>query len=245
LGLYYNQEMLDEPPMHIEAIRELVANGVSLSAPIDAYYLYGTFGMVGATVLDDAGRCVADRTGGERALIELLELQELGAILENESEFVEGLFLDRAVGMNLNGPWVLQMYREVLGDQLRLAPLPESDAGRFIPLLSVDGYMVNPNSEHLDQAIEVVKFLAGREAAQIYSEVAWKVPVRWDVEPPDPLLRNFTELMEFDDLSMRRPEFGNYWDPFGGMFFDVLKNRVDPGLALQEACARMNELNGK
>lgn len=245
LGLYYNLTMVDSPPLDFPSLKEQVANGVGFSAPVDAYYLYGSFGMVGAQVLDDRGRCVADRTGGVLALMQLRELQELGAVIVPENEVAEQLFMQGEVGMNINGPWVLEMYRERWGDQLRVAPLPESQLGRYNPLLSVDGFIINPKSKYLEEAVEVVKFLTGPEAGQIYSEIALKVPVRWDIEPAGPILRKFFEIMAFGDISMRRLEFASYWDPFNEMFFAVLENEADPRVALGDACAWMNEMNGK
>ncbi|MEA3441581.1 MAG: serine/threonine-protein kinase [Chloroflexota bacterium] len=245
VGLYYNPSMINKPPREINQLIEAVEEGAGLSAFMSAYYLHGFFGTAGANVLDDAGRCIVDQTEGVHALWTLITLQEAGAIIIPEREEAELVFQDWEAAMVIDGPWALGRYREALGEELGFVPLPPSEIDVAKPFLTVDGFFINPNSRDPGAALEIVKFLAGQEAGQLFSEIARTVPVRYDVEPPDPILKEFFEAMEYGDLSIRREEMEWYFGPFDDMYWGVLMEGASPEEALANACAEMNSLNGK
>ena len=63
-----------------------------------------------------------------------------------------------------NGNWAMGDYQKALGDNLAVAPLPAGPAGPATPLLGVDGYYINPNSQVKEAAIEVALYLTGAKA---------------------------------------------------------------------------------
>jgi len=245
VGLYINYDMIPNPPEDIELLFEHNLKAAPLSSSLSAYFLTGFFGSFGASLLDDEGRCIVDQTGGVEALWYLKELYENGALIIPEYAEAERLFLDGESGMIINGPWVLTNYREHFHDALDYVSLPVGPGGLGRPLLNFRGLFVNPNSENIDVAVELVKFLSSQEAAQTFSDVALLVPVRWDVEMRDPIQQGFFDGMDHGDLSMKNWEYDNYSELFTHMFIDVLESGADPDLALAEACAAMNEMNGK
>ena len=244
VGTYYNRSLVAHPPEDVEQMMEVIMDESHLASPLNSYFLYGFFGAFGAHVLDEEGRCVAVETGGEDALWYLLDLQEAGAHYTEYAE-AERLFLDWEKGLLINGPWVLGQYREIFGDELGFVPLPAGPGGPARPLLSYEGVYVNPHSENVEAALRLAEFLGSQEAAQVFSDVGLVVPARWDVDMPDPIQHTFFEAVDHGDMIVKRWEFENYWEPFRVMFFDVLEGGAPPEGALAEACAVMNELNGK
>ena len=245
VGLYINYDMMPGPPVDIDQLFEYNLEAAPLSSSLGAYFLTGFFGSFGASLLDDEGRCIVDQTGGVEALRYLKELKESGALMVPEYEEAERLFVDRESGMMINGPWVINKYREHFQDALGYISLPVGPGGLGRPLLNFRGLFVNPNSGNVDAAVALVKFLTSQEASQTFSDVALLVPVRWDVEMRDPIQQGFFDGMDHGDLSMNRWEYDNYSELFTHMFTDVLEGGADPGAALEEACAAMNEMNGK
>jgi arabinogalactan oligomer/maltooligosaccharide transport system substrate-binding protein len=237
--------MIPSSPEDTELLFEHNLEAAPLSSNLSAYFLTGFFGSFGASLLDDEGRCIVDQTRGVEALWYLKELKESGALIIPEYAEAERLFLDRESGMIINGPWAINNYREHFQDALGYISLPVGPGGLARPLLNFRGLFVNPNSGNVDAAVALIKFLSSQEASQTFSDVALQVPARWDVEMRDPIQQGFFDEMDHGDLSMKSWEFDSYWEPFNQMFIDVLEGGADPGAALEEACAVMNERNGK
>ena len=245
VGMYYNPSMIEEPPWDIEILFEAVTAGEGLSSPLSSHYLYGFFNAFDGLIFDDQGRCILHETGGVEALYYLLELQAAGASFDPDFAEAKRKFVDREYAMLIGGSWSAAEYRELMGEELGMVPLPVGPGDISTPLLNITGFYINPNTRNLESTVELLHLLSGPEAGHIFSEITYMVPVRWDVEPPDPILGGFFDALEVGDLIGLRWEFSNYYDPFNEMFHSVLIEGAAPEEAITRACEWMNELNGK
>ncbi len=244
VALYYNKSLIDTPPATTDELLQAVQDGQLLVNVQGAYHLFGFFGAFGGQLLDADGKCVADQGGFTEAMEYLLELKEAGAIFEPDYGKAETLFRNGEAAMFVNGPWALGDYKEDLGDDLGVAPIPTGTEAAA-PLNGIDGFYINPNSQNIDGAIELALFLTGQGSAQIYTDQAGHVPIRTDVNAADPLVAAFAEASAAGVPRPQSVEFANYWGPFGDMFTKVLEGVSTPADGVSEACAAMNTASGK
>jgi arabinogalactan oligomer/maltooligosaccharide transport system substrate-binding protein len=245
VGVYFNPSMIEEPPWDTEILFEAVSAGEGLSSFLSSSYLYGFFNAFDGSILNDQGRCILQETAGVEALYYLLELKAVGAVFDPDFAEAERKFVDREQAMLIGGSWRAAEYRELMGDDLGMVPLPIGPGDISAPLVNFTGFYINPETRNPDSTVELLHLLTGPEAGQVFNEITYLVPVRWDVQPPDPILAGFFEALEWGDLIGLRWEFNNYYGPFDEMFYSVLIEGAAPEEAITRACEWMNELNGK
>ncbi len=247
VALFYNRKYLTSAPGTTDALLDLVRRKVSLSIPLNTYHIFGFYGAFGGTLLDDSGQCVLDQTGGAEAFQYLLDLKDAGATLEPDYGLAEQAFVAGEGAMFINGSWSLALYKDILGDDLRVAPLPEGPNGPALPLVGIDGFYINPRttSDEQNAAIELALYLTSADSAQVFAAVGGHIPIRTDVKVSDPLINSFAVASA---QAMPRPqsrEFGNYWGPFTDLVNNLFLDGQPVSPALAEACQAMNKANGK
>jgi arabinogalactan oligomer/maltooligosaccharide transport system substrate-binding protein len=243
VALYYNKSLLESPPHNTKELLQLVKNGKIIVNVLSAYYLFGWSGGFEGRLLDDDGKCIADREGWVEAMQYLVDLKQAGGIFEPNYETAEAFFLREDAAMFVNGPWSYPKYKRSLGDNLGVVPLASGPAGPTAPLIGADGFYINPNSHNVEAALELALFLTNRESSQSFAEFAGHVPVRLDVTSNDPHIKTFMESSAFGYPVPQSEQFANYWSPFEEMFYKVLTGEVTPQQAVSEACAKMDAAN--
>ncbi len=243
VALYYNKSLLESPPLNTEELLQLVQDGKVIANVLSAYYLYGWSGGFGGRLLDEDGKCIADREGWVEAMQYLVDLKQAGGIFEPNHETAESFFLHEDAAMFVNGPWSYPIYKQSLGDDLGVVPLPSGPAGPSSPLISANGFYINPNSHNVEAAFELALFLTNRESSQSLAEFAGYVPVRLDVTSNYPHIDTFMESTAFGYPVPQSEQFANYWSPFEEMFLKVLTGEVTPQQGVSEACAKMDAAN--
>lgn len=243
VALYYNKALLESPPRNTEELLKLVQDGKIIANVLSAYYLFGWSGGFGGRLLDDDGKCIADREGWVEAMQYLVDLKQAGGIFEPDYETAEAFFLREDAAMFVNGPWSYPKYKRSLGDNLGVVPLPSGPAGPAAPLIGADGFYINPNSHNVEAALELALFLTNQESSQSFAEFAGHVPVRLDVTSNDLHINTFMESSAFGYPEPQSEQFANYWSPFEEMFIKVLTGEVTPQQGVSEACAKMDTAN--
>ena len=243
VALYYNKSLIESPPRNTEELLQLVQKGKIIANVLSAYYLFGWSGGFGGLLLDDGGNCIADKEGWVEAMQYLVDLKQAGGIFEPNYETAEAFFLREDAAMFVNGPWSYPKYKQSLGDNLGVVPLPSGPAGPATPLIGADGFYINPNSQNVEAALELALFLTNQESSQSFAEFAGHVPVRLDVTSNDPHINTFMESSAFGYPEPQSEQFANYWSPFEEMFLNVLSGEVTPQQGVSEACARMDAAN--
>ncbi len=240
MALFYNRSWLDAPPATTDELLQVVREGTPVTLWAGAYPLFGWSGAFGGQLMDGDGRCIADQGGWVEALEYLLALQEAGATFESDYSVAAEPFRAGETPLFVDGPWALDIYRHSHGENLGVAPLPAGPGGPANPLNRTDGFYINPNSESIPAAIDVALFLTSRESAQLWTDKAWDVPVRTDVNIPNPLLEAFVEISATGFQQPQNPAFAHYWEPFDDLFTNVLEGTVAPADGVARACAAMN-----
>jgi hypothetical protein len=124
VALYYNKALVDIPPATVEELLETVRGGAPATFVVNAYHLFGWPAAFGGRLMDADGRCIADQGGWVEAVEYLLALQEAGAIFDGDYAASEAAFRAGETAFFVNGPWALKDYRDDLGENLGVAPLP-------------------------------------------------------------------------------------------------------------------------
>ncbi|GAB4439634.1 MAG: extracellular solute-binding protein [Chloroflexi bacterium OHK40] len=245
VALYYNKSKVATPPTTTDELLAAVQGGNKLVLNQNAYHNFGWLPAFGGTLMDDTGKCVADQAGGTEWLTYLKTLKgEANVTFSTDGGQADSLFKDGQADMIINGPWALGDYRNALGDDLAVAPMPgaTNPAG---PLTGVDGFYVSINSPNIPGAVALAMFLTSKESMQVYVDQAGHVPARTDIEISDPNVAGFAEASATGFPRPQVPELDNFWGPFGDAVTKVLDGGADPAAAITEACATMNTANGK
>jgi len=246
VALYYNKELLPEPPKTTEELLQAVKDGKSLNLFLGAYHMFGFTGSFGGKLFDGNNKCIADQGGWADAMQYILDLKAAGAIIEPDYGKAEAPFRQGTVAMFVNGPWALADYKKDLGDKLGVVPIPAGPGGnKANPLNGIDGFYINPNSKNITAAVELAMFLTSKESSQIYTDKAGHVPIRSDVTASDPLVAAFAEASASGYPRPQSAEFANFWGPFGDAWTKAIEGALTPADAVAEACSAMNTANNK
>ena len=101
--------------------------------------------------MDDAGKCVADTTGVPDAY---QYFQDSGRRDRYDKyDDLAADFKSGKIDLIVDGPWASGGYKEALGDNLAVAPMPAGPRARRSRLTGVDGWYINTNSENPDLAV--------------------------------------------------------------------------------------------
>ena len=215
VAFWYNTDMLSEAPKTTDELKALMEGGTPISISYGCYHHYGFFGAFGGQVFDEnwkvvAGEGVADAMA---YLNDLNQLSKANGWPRNDSDglapFTEGI-----TAAITNGNWAMGDYRTALGDKLAVAALPAGPDGPSNPLLGVDGYYFNPNSQNMEAALEVALYLTNAASQTVMMNEAGHVPGRTDVTITDPLIQGLVDAFETAYVRPQVTQLGLYWSNF-------------------------------
>lgn len=244
VALYYNTSHITTPPTDTAGLLALVHSGKKIVLNQNAYHSFGFWRAFGGQLMDANGRCIADRGGFNPAMQYLLTLKNAGATFTTNGGQADSLFKAGTVSMIINGPWMLNDYRAVLGSDLGVAVMPAGPVNPAGPLNGIDGFYVNPNTIDYTSTIELALFMTNQASAQQFTDIGGHIPIRSDVASTDPLINAFAQASAQGFPRPQSVQFGNYWGPFGAMVDSVLSGVVSPATGVMNACDTMNQANG-
>ena len=247
VGLYYNNSTVPNPPKTTDDLMALVKSGKKLGFVNNgAYYIWGFWSGFGGTLMDSTGKCVADQTTGfADALQYLKDLQTAGATIDSDEGKLDTAFKQGQLDMIFEGPWVLGDFEKALGSKLGVVAEPTGPKGAFMPMMGIDGWYVNPNSQNQAAAVDLALYIFGQEGLTEYENNAGDPAARSDVTPTDPLVKAFADIAAGGFPRPQTAEFGNYWGPFGDALTAVVSGTETATAAVAKACATMNTANKK
>lgn len=221
VAMWYNTDLLPVPPATTDELKAAMEGGTPVAISFGCYHHWGFFGSFGGQIFDDEFNFVADEANQANVASAMSYLNDLYQISvangwpRNDSDGLAP-FTEGSVAAITNGNWAMGDYRNALGDKLAVAPIPAGPGGPSNPLLGVDGFYFNPNSENTEAAIEVALYLTNTAASQSMMDNAGHVPANTTVEVTDPLIQG---LLDAFSTSYFRPQveaMGNYWGNFCG-----------------------------
>jgi len=130
---------------------------------------------------------------------------------------VEELARDNRLGAWFDGAWNYDMYKEVLGDNLGLAPLPSYTAdGVTYQLRGFYGSKaigVNAQTEHMQQAVELAAFLGSEDMQILRFMESAQIPTNKNAG-----LNEFVMADEIAVVIMRQADIASVMQPTNGNF---------------------------
>lgn len=218
VAFWYNKEMLPEPPKTTDELKALMEAGTPIAISYGCYHHWGFFGAFGGKIFDENWKIIADQGGVADAMAYLNELYQISVANGWPKNDSDGLapFTEGKVAAITNGNWAMGDYKNALGDKLAVAPLPSGPGGPANPLLGVDGFYFNPNSQNKEAALEVALYLTNAKSQTLMMNEAGHVPGRTDVTITDPLILGLFEAFKTAYVRPQVPQLGLYWSNFCG-----------------------------
>ncbi|MEA2676251.1 MAG: arabinogalactan oligomer / maltooligosaccharide transport system substrate-binding protein [Chloroflexota bacterium] len=211
------------------------------------YHMFGWWGSFGGQLMDGTGKCIADTTGVADAYSYYAALKAAGATWYGGPDGFANMaaaFSSGAVDAIIDGPWAGGGYLQTHPDNLGVAPLPAGPGGPALPLTSVDGWTVNPNSANVELAVAFAKRMTQPDILKIFADLAVHIPADASVSSSDPLAAKFAAAVRFGLPRPQVPQLGAFWGYFGDALNHVIDEAADPATAVADACAAMNSANG-
>ena len=219
VAFWYNTDMLPEPPATTDELKALMEGGTPIAISYGCYHQWGFYGAFGGQIFDENWKVIADQgTGVVDAMTYLNELYQISVANSWPRTDSDGLapFTEGTVAAITNGNWAMGDYKTALGDKLAVAALPAGPGGPANPLLGVDGYYFNPNSQNMEAALDVALYLTNAASQTIMMNQAGHVPGRSDVTITDPLIQGLTDGFANGYVRPQVPQLGLYWSNFCG-----------------------------
>lgn len=221
VAFWYNTELLATPPATTDELKALMEGGTPVAVSFGCYHHWGFFGSFGGQIFDGDYNFVTDEANQAKVseavsyLNDLYQISVTNGWPRNDSDGLAP-FTEGTVAAITNGNWAMGDYRKALGDKLAVAPLPAGPGGASNPLLGVDGWYFNPNSDNTEAAIEVAMYLTNTAAQTAMMNEAGHVPANTTVEVTDPLIQGLLDAFETAYFRPQVESMGNYWGNFCG-----------------------------
>jgi arabinogalactan oligomer/maltooligosaccharide transport system substrate-binding protein len=243
--MYYDKSKVATPPKTTDELLAGVKAG-TIKAGFDAHSSYHSFGWwagFGGSLMDDAGKCVADTTGVGDAYKYFQDLQTAGAKWYDKYDDLAADFKAGKINLIVDGPWASGGYKEVLKDNLAVAPMPAGPKGPSKPLAGNDGWYVNPNSKNQDLAVNFALEMVKAENEQVFVDAAGHIPADTTIKIADPITLQFAEAVKTGFPRPQVPQLDNFWGNFDNALSLVIQKKADPMKSAVDACVAMNKAN--
>jgi arabinogalactan oligomer/maltooligosaccharide transport system substrate-binding protein len=158
---------------------------------------------------------------------------------------MENAFAHGQLDMIMGSQWLISNFRNGLGNDLGLVPLPAGPKGPSKPMTDVDGWYINPKSTNQPAAVDFALYAFNSLGLTLYANNAETPIARTDITFSDPLVKAFSDYAANGDPRPQSFEFANYWGPFEDMITAVLSGNTTPQSAVTTACQKMNATNNK
>lgn len=218
---WYNKSLLPTPPATTDELKALMESGTPVSISYGCYHHWGFYGAFGAQVFDDNFNFVTSDANQAKMTESISYLNDLYALSvannwpKNDSDGLAPFTEGTTVAIT-NGNWAMGDYRNALGDNLGVAPIPSGPGGAANPLLGVDGFYFNPNSENIEAAVDVALYLTNAASQTMMMNEAGHVPANITVDVTDPLIQGLLDAFATAYFRPQVEALGNYWGNFCG-----------------------------
>jgi arabinogalactan oligomer/maltooligosaccharide transport system substrate-binding protein len=245
VALWYDKSAIAAPPATSDELLAGVKDGsIKLGINQGVYHQFGWTGAFGGTLMDDAGKCIADQAGFSDAFAYLKSLKDAGATFNTDGGALDTDFKTGKINAIIDGPWTTADFRTALGDKLAVTPIPAGPGGKANPFTGTDGWYINPNSPNADLAVQFALAMTAPENSQTFVDDAGHVPVNPAVTITDPITQGFSDAAAAGLPRPQNAQFNNWWAPFGDALNKVIDTGADPVQSVSDACKTMNEASG-
>jgi arabinogalactan oligomer / maltooligosaccharide transport system substrate-binding protein len=234
---WYDKTKLATPPATTDDLLNLEKGGTPIGISFSCYHYWGFYSDFGGQIFDSNYNFISDQgTGMADAMTYLNQLYQIGkknAWPLTDSDGLPAFTEGKIVGIT-NGNWAMGDYQKALGNNLAVAPLPAGPKGVASPLLGVDGYYINPNSQVKQAAIDVAMYLSGKTAEKVMMDKAGHVPAITTVTVTNPLIQGLLDAFKNAIVRPQAANLDKYWANFCGSD-QIFEKGVDPATWVKTA----------
>lgn len=206
-------------------------------------YLFGNDG----TNKDDIG---LNNEGAITGLKEFAKLKEALPIKSGDinDDIKRSLFGSGDVAMDITGPWELAGYKNALGDNLGIAPIPTIAGKPAITFSGIKIFAVNAYTQYPNAAKLYAQFASSKDAQLTLNKLVGSIPTNNEaLQDPqitgDPYVSAFAEQAKNSQPMPSIPEMGNVWAPVNAALPEIWDNNADPKAAMDKAVEQIKDLN--
>ncbi|AZK45067.1 sugar ABC transporter substrate-binding protein [Paenibacillus lentus] len=261
-ALFYNKSILPEPPKSFEELIDFGRTFTDKSKKKYAlmweagnmYFNYPFIASGGGYLFGDNGTNKDDIGLAKEGVAEAMKVyQSLAEILPMNSgdinpDIKRGLFGAGDVAMDINGPWEVAGYKDALGENLGVAPLPTVNGKTAITFSGIKIYTVSSFTQYPNAAKLYAQFATTKEAQLLLNEKIGSVPtnleaLETDQIKNDPIVSGFAEQAKNSEPMPSIPEMANVWAPVNAAMAEIWNNKADPKVAMEKAITQIKDLN--
>lgn len=209
----------------------------------DGGYLFGNNG----TDKEDIGLA---NDGAIAGLKEFVKMKDALPIKSGDinADIKRSLFGSGDVAMDITGPWELAGYKEALGDNLGIAPIPTVNGKPAITFSGIKIFAVNSFTQYPNAAKLYANFASNKEAQLTLNKLVGSVPTNNEalLDPQiadDPYVSAFAAQAKSSQPMPSIPEMGNVWNPVNAALPDIWDKGVEPKAAMDKAVQQIKDLN--
>ena len=261
--LYYNRDLFeqagldpDSPPTTWD---ELEAAAKAINENTDAYgfalagakfvsttsQFFNFFYQNGGEVIDADGNVVINSPEAVEALefyARLADYAEPGPIAHQREDLWE-LFAEEVVGMYVSGPWRRAAFIDA-GINFGVAPLPAGPNGASSTILVSDSLIIFSQSEHLEEAQQLVLYLTSRKNQETLDTTWGMTPARpAEAElaffQDDPTWKPFVDMVPRGKAQPLVSDWNLLEDALTDAIQAVLLGELDAQTALDRVAAKL------
>lgn len=250
--LYYNRELVPDPPLILEDLLNQASPERLAILPYGFYHAYWGLQGFGAKLFDREFRVSLDSGGFTQWLGWLKTAREHpGIMLVDPYQPIDDakkLFTDGKAAYFVGDVDGLQELETALGkDRLRVVPLPAGPKGKSGPILGVGGFMLNPKSDRtsVQLAIEFAKYAAGMQSQTLLMQQTHQIPANVNVDTTDyPVIAGFLEQAQTAVVLPFVPQLDAVIAWGEAPYKNVLEQEIRPTTAADNFVALTNKANG-
>ena len=232
--MYYDKSVFTEDD--IKSIDTMLAKG-KISFPLsDSWYIAAFYVANGGTVFDDGtDEAAGINFSGEKGVAVTDYLVDLAAnanfVNDADGAGIAGL-RDGSVSAIFSGTWDAESVKEILGDNMGVAPLPTVNIGGTVgqlkSFMGSKAVGVNPNCENVEVAMALAAYLASEEAQMAHYELRNVLPTNTKITLVDDAIATAV-IKVMIDTSITQPvvpAMNNYWSPAENMGLEIVAGEV-------------------
>lgn len=184
-ALYYNRNLVDEPPATLDAVLERAADGYGIA--IDTNFEAAFWGVqaFGGRLLDGEERVVLNQGGFANWMEWLREANSVpNVLLDNDVDVLRELFVSGQVAYYVGSSSELSNIRASLGqDAIGVAPLPAGPNDAAGPFLTTEAFFFSTASSpaQAERARLLVQFLTNPEQQRKLARDTGRIPANAQV----------------------------------------------------------------
>jgi arabinogalactan oligomer/maltooligosaccharide transport system substrate-binding protein len=258
VALFYNQDMVDEPP---ETLEEMISTMEEYHSPSDGqwglsypatnpYFASGFLQAYGGNLYDEANTEVTIDSDACVQGLETLQETLFNYIAQDPGyEPQKVTFVDGNAPFAINGPWELGNFRDAL-DNVGVAPLPTVDGNHPRSYTGIQMWYFSAELADADEgtrnaALDWAEwYTTTPEVTQTLADSQGVIPVHTENAEQadlDDAVVAFSNQVDHGTPQPSHPDMDSVWGPAGNALTRVFNGNQEPQEALEQAATEIRD----